>query len=40
MKKILYVEDDLDIANSVKIYLENKGFLVSLFTNIEEAKKV
>lgn len=38
MKKILYVEDDLDIANSVKIYLENKGFLVSLFTNIEEAK--
>lgn len=38
MKKIFYVEDDLDIANSVKIYLENKGFLVSLFTNIEEAK--
>ena len=28
MKKIFYIEDDADIAKSVKSYLENKEFLV------------
>lgn len=36
--EIFYVEDDEDIARSTKIYLENQGCQVSIFTTIREAK--
>lgn len=36
--EIFYVEDDEDIAGSTKIYLENQGCQVSIFTTIREAK--
>ena len=38
MKKIFYIEDDADIAKSVKSYLENKEFLVSVFDDISSAQ--
>ncbi len=38
MKNIFYIEDDIDIAKSVKTYLEGKGFLVSVFSDISSAK--
>lgn len=38
MKNIFYIEDDVDIAKSVKTYLESKGFFVSVFSNISTAK--
>lgn len=39
-KKILYVEDDTDIAEAVKIMLSRAGFEVELaFTGIEGMKK-
>ncbi len=39
MKNIFYIEDDADIANSVKTYLEGKGFFVSVFSDISTSKK-
>lgn len=38
MKNIFYIEDDVDIAKSVQTYLESKGFLVSVFSDISTAK--
>lgn len=38
MKNIFYIEDDVDIAKSVKTYLEGKGFLISVFSNMSTAK--
>lgn len=38
MKNIFYIEDDVDIAKSVKVFLESKGFLVSVFSDMESAK--
>lgn len=38
MKNIYYIEDDVDIAKSVKTYLESKGFSVSVFSNISTTK--
>lgn len=38
MKNIFYIEDDVDNAKSVKAYLESKGFLVSVFSDMESAK--
>lgn len=38
MKNIFYIEDDIDIAKSVKTYLGSKGFLVSIFSDISTAK--
>lgn len=38
MKNIYYIEDDIDIAKSVKTYLESKGFFVSVFSEINSAK--
>lgn len=38
MKRIFYIEDDADIAKSVKSYLENKEFLVSVFDDISSAQ--
>ncbi len=38
MKNIFYIEDDADIAKSVKTYLESKKFLVSVFSDISSAK--
>ena len=39
MKKILIVEDDLGISNSLKLYLENSGFEISLHNTWERAVK-
>lgn len=38
MKNIYYIEDDIDIAKSVKTYFGSKGFLVSIFSDISTAK--
>lgn len=38
MKNIFYIEDDIDIAKSVKTYLESKSFSVSIFNDISTAK--
>lgn len=38
MKNIYYIEDDVDIAKSVKTYLKNKKFWVSVFSNMSTAK--
>ncbi len=38
MKNIFYIEDDADIAKSVKTYLEIKGFSVYLLNSINDAK--
>lgn len=38
MKNIFYIEDDIDIAKSVKTYLESKGFMVSVFSDISTVK--
>ena len=38
MKNIFYIEDDIDIAKSVKTYLESKGFFVSVFSEINSTK--
>lgn len=35
-KKILIVEDDMDFAESISMILENKGFEMSLASNLEE----
>jgi len=37
MEKILIIEDDIWIANSLKIYLENSDFLVSTYNSWEKA---
>ena len=37
MTRILLVDDEPDIANSLKVGLERKGFSVSAFTDAEEA---
>lgn len=39
MTKIYYVEDDKDIAQTVKEYLEEKNFCVFVYATIAEAKK-
>lgn len=38
MKNIFYIEDDVDIAKSVKTYLESKGFSVFVFSDMSTAK--
>lgn len=38
MKNIFFIEDDIDIAKSVKTYLGSKGFLVSIFSDISTTK--
>lgn len=38
MKNIYYIEDDIDIANSVQTYLDSKGVSVSAFSNMSTAK--
>lgn len=39
MATVYYVEDDWDIAESVKTYLENRQMEVSVFYNIADAKQ-
>lgn len=39
MTEIYYIEDDKDIAMTVKKYLDGKGYSVSLFFTLEEAEK-
>lgn len=39
MKSIFYIEDNVDIAKSVKTYLESRNFFVSVFSDISTAKK-
>lgn len=38
MTKLYYIEDDSDIANAVKKYLGQKGYDISVFSLIAEAK--
>lgn len=38
MTEVYYIEDDDNIANIVKEYLEQKGYDVSVFPMITEAK--
>ena len=40
MQKILIVEDDLGISESLKLYLENSNFIVDLYPTGENALKV
>lgn len=40
MKKVLYIEDDLDIAEYVKTYLERKNFIVQIYSDINIAKEI
>ncbi len=40
MQKILIVEDDLGISESLKLYLENSNFVVELYPTGENALKV
>ncbi len=40
MKRILYVEDNIDTANAVKIILENAGLEVELAYTGEESLKI
>ena len=40
MKKELYIEDDLDIAEYVKTYLERKNFIVQIYSDINIAKEI
>lgn len=39
MNKIYYIEDDADIAYTVKEYLEQRNFRVSIFMTIMDARK-
>lgn len=39
MRKVYYVEDDMNIAQLVAEYLQQKDFLVSIIPTIEEAKQ-
>lgn len=39
MVNICYIEDDPDIAQMVKMYLEQKGFDVTIYITIEQAKQ-
>lgn len=38
MTQVYYIEDDENIALNVKTYLEQKGYQVSIFSTIQEAK--
>ena len=40
MREIYYAEDDRDIAEGVKAYLEARGFLVRILNSAGEMKKV
>ncbi len=39
MRDLYYIEDDWDIASSVKEYLEVRNFKVTIFTTLAEAKQ-
>lgn len=38
--KILLIEDNIEIANLVELYLKNEGFVVLKFNNAEDAERV
>ena len=39
MTTIYYIEDDLSIAQSVKEYLEQRGFCVNIYSTISDAEQ-
>ena len=39
MKKVLIIEDDKSIQNSVSYYLEGEGFNVDVASNLKEGKE-
>ena len=40
MSKILIVDDDQDVRDSVKMVLESRGYTVEAASNVEEAEKI